>query len=261
MRVYAMDVSPDDSYFVVTAGSGGDLPPTSDTAMAFPVGGGEGVQPLWISRHFDSVYSVAITEKAVYLGGHFSWQPSPTAPDPYPGLQNVGYGTGQGLSGYGLGDEVVKVFHLGAVDPKTGKSLGGWDPESNSFTGDKAMLATPAGLFVGGDGMLEGRAAGRPGRVLRPRPAARGDPGRHHDRQPHRGADHPRRPALHDLRHGGRAVGRQEGPARDLRPHGQEVPAAGPGHLRHRQADRRDAGRPGCDDDHLDRHPADRAAR
>ncbi len=155
-RIYSGDVSPDDSYFVVTAGSGGDFPPTSDTAMAFPVNGGEGVQPLWVSRHFDSVYSVAITEKAVYLGGHFSWQPSPTAPDPYPGLQNVGYGTGQGLSGYGLGDEVVKVFHLGAVDPRTGKSLGGWDPESNSFTGDKAMLATPAGLFVGGDGLLKG---------------------------------------------------------------------------------------------------------
>ncbi len=177
MRVYAMDVSPDDSYFVVTAGSGGDFPPTSDTAMAFPVAGGEGVQPLWISRHFDSVYSVAITEQAVYLGGHFSWQPSPTAPDPYPGLQNVGYGTGQGLSGYGLGDEVVKVFHLGAVDPKTGKSLGGWDPESNSFTGDKALLATPAGLFDGGDGMLKGGK--RVGRVaffdLKQLPAATPD--------------------------------------------------------------------------------------
>src|SRR5205823_2703554 len=103
------------------------------------------------------VYSVAITEKAVYLGGHFSWQPSPTAPDPYPGLPNVGYGTGQGLSGYGLGDEVVKVVgHLGAVDPLTGKSLGAWDPGSNSFEGDKAMLATPRGLFVGGDGMIKG---------------------------------------------------------------------------------------------------------
>jgi hypothetical protein len=156
-HIYAGDVSPDGSYLVVTAGSGGDVPPTSDTAMAFPVNGGEGVQPLWVSRHFDSVYSVAITESAVYLGGHFSWQPSPTAPDPYPGLPNVGYGTGQGLSGYGLGDEVVKVVgHLGAVDPKTGKSLGAWDPGSNSFAGDKAMLATPRGLFVGGDGMIKG---------------------------------------------------------------------------------------------------------
>ena len=99
----------------------------------------------------------AITESAVYLGGHFSWQPSPTAPDPYPGLPNVGYGTGQGLSGYGLGDEVVKVVgHLGAVDPKTGEAMGAWDPGSNSFAGDKAMLATPRGLFVGGDGMIKG---------------------------------------------------------------------------------------------------------
>ena len=44
------------------------------------------VQPDWISRHFDSTYSVAITEQAVYLGGHFGFIERPTADDPYPGL-------------------------------------------------------------------------------------------------------------------------------------------------------------------------------
>jgi len=158
-RIYAGDIAPDDSYFVVSSGSGGDAPPISDTAVAYPLNAASvqssDVQPLWIHRGFDSTYSVAITEKAVYIGGHFSWNESPTANQPWPGLDNVGYGTGQGLSGYGLGDQVVRRDHLGALDPKTGTALE-WDPGSNSFEGNKAMLAFRGGLLVGGDGMTQG---------------------------------------------------------------------------------------------------------
>ncbi|MFC8850521.1 MULTISPECIES: Ig-like domain-containing protein [unclassified Micromonospora] len=154
-RAFGGDIAPDDSYFVVTSGSGGDRPPINDTAMAFPVAGGDNVEPIWISRHFDSIYSVAVTEVAVYVGGHFSWQESPTANVPWPGLDNVGYGTGQGLSGYGLGDQVVRRDHLGALDPATGTALE-WNPGSSSYEGEKAMLATPRGLFVGGDGNTKG---------------------------------------------------------------------------------------------------------
>jgi PKD repeat protein len=154
-RVYAGDIAPNDQYFVVTSGSGGDRPPINDTAVAFPIAGNDNVQPLWVSRHFDSVYSVAITERAVYVGGHFSFQESPTAPDPWPGLDNVGYGTGQGLAGYGLGDAVVRRDHIGALNPADGKALE-WNPGSNSFEGNKAMEATARGLFVGGDGMYQG---------------------------------------------------------------------------------------------------------
>jgi hypothetical protein len=154
-RVFAGDIAPNDQYFVVTSGSGGDRPPINDTAMAFPVDGGDNVEPLWVSRMFDSVYSVAITEVAVYVGGHFSWQESPTANQPWPGLDNVGYGTGQGLSGYGLGDQVVRRDHIGALNPTDGTALE-WNPGSTSFEGEKAMLATSRGLFVGGDGNTKG---------------------------------------------------------------------------------------------------------
>ena len=154
-RVYAGDIAPNDQYFVVGSGSGGDRPPINDTAVAFPVAGNDNVQPLWVSRHFDSVYSVAITERAVYVGGHFGFQESPTAPDPWPGLDDVGYGTGQGLAGYGLGDAVVRRDHIGALNPADGKALE-WSPGSNSFEGNKAMEATARGLFVGGDGMYQG---------------------------------------------------------------------------------------------------------
>ncbi|MGC4888808.1 Ig-like domain-containing protein [Micromonospora sp. DT227] len=154
-RVFAGDIAPDDSYFVVTSGSGGDRPPINDTAIAYSLTGNDHVEPLWISRHFDSIYSVAITETAVYVGGHFSWQESPTSNVPWPGLDNVGYGTGQGLSGYGLGDQVVRRDHLGALDPLTGTALE-WNPGSNSYEGEKAMLATARGLLVGGDGNVKG---------------------------------------------------------------------------------------------------------
>jgi large repetitive protein len=154
-RIYGADIAPNDQYFVVTSGSGGDAPPISDTAVAFPVAGADNVQPKWVARCFDSVYSVAITEQAVYIGGHFSWNESPTANQPWPGLNNVGYGTGQGLSGYGLGDQVVGRYHLGALDPATGTALE-WGPISDSFEGNKAMEATPRGLLVGGDGMYQG---------------------------------------------------------------------------------------------------------
>ncbi|KRF04711.1 hypothetical protein ASG88_21115 [Nocardioides sp. Soil777] len=167
-RIYGADIAPDDSYFVVTSGSGGDAPPISDTAIRYPLTAdslvNSDVQPSWISRHFDSIYSVAITEVAVYVGGHFGFVESPSANDPWPGLDNVGYGTGQGLGGYGLGDQVVRRDHIAALSTTTGKSLE-WNPTggSNSFEGDKAMEATPRGLFIGGDGMFKGGV--RTGRV------------------------------------------------------------------------------------------------
>ncbi|MFC6287607.1 PKD domain-containing protein [Nocardioides sp. GCM10027113] len=162
-RIYPGDISPDDSYFVVGSGGGGDRPPINDTGIAFPIDAvGPDVQPLWISRAFDSIYSIAITEVAVYIGGHMQWAESPTAPDPWPGLDNVGYGTGQGLSAYALGDTVVRRDHLAALTPEDGFAME-WHPGSNSFEGNKAMIATPHGLITGGDA---GRQGGEPvGRV------------------------------------------------------------------------------------------------
>jgi len=158
MRGYAADISPDDSYFVVTSGSGGDRPPINDTAVAFSLNGGAGMQPLWVTRDFDSTYSVAITEKAVYIGGHFSATESPTASDPWPGLTTTGYGTGQGPGGLGpyvLGDEVVRRSELAALDPATGHALE-WNPGANANEGVKALEATSRGLLYGGDSTTVG---------------------------------------------------------------------------------------------------------
>ncbi|MFV0460136.1 MAG: PKD domain-containing protein [Actinomycetales bacterium] len=161
-RVYALDVSPDGSYFAVGSGSGGDRPPLNDTVLAFDVAGGDNMQPKWIARFFDSVYSIGISEQAVYVGGHLGFAESQTSSDPFPGLPDVGYGTGQGLGAYALGDEVVRREHVAALDPSNGKALE-WNPGSNSFEGNKAMKATARGLFTGGDGNIQGGV--RTGRV------------------------------------------------------------------------------------------------
>ena len=187
-RIYGADIAPDDSYFVVTSGSGGDAPPISDTVVAYPLNAtslqDSDVQPLWISRHFDSIYSAAITEQAVYVGGHFGFIESPeSCPSEvcYPGLENVGYGTGQGLSGYGLGDAVVRRDHLAAISPDHRSSarvvLGLQLVRGRQGHGGHA--AWPAGRWRR---HVQGRHPHRTGRVLRLQ--LRDVPGagaRHHD--------------------------------------------------------------------------------
>ncbi len=158
---------PTTQYFVVTSGSGGDRPADQRHRGRLPVDRRTTTsQPLWISR--------ALRQRL--LGGHhragrlhrrpLQFDESPTAPDPWPGLDNVGYGTGQGLSGYGLGDAVVRRDHLGALDPADGKALE-WNPGSNSFEGNKAMVATAARPVRRRRRHVPGRRAHRPGRVLR----------------------------------------------------------------------------------------------
>jgi large repetitive protein len=154
-RIYAGDIAPNGEYFVVGSGSGGDRPPINDTAVAFSFEGSDFVEPLWVSRMFDSVYSLAISEVGIYAGGHMNWAESPTARDPWPGLDDQGYGTGQGLSGYGLGDDVLRRDHVAAISPSVGKAIS-WNPGSNSFEGNKAMLVHPRGLVTGGDATTQG---------------------------------------------------------------------------------------------------------
>ena len=149
-RIYGADIAPDDSYFVVTSGSGGDAPPISDTAWRTRSTPPPSRTPT-CSRCGTPDTSTASTRwrsprSAVYVGGHFGFIESPeSCPTEacYPGLENVGYGTGQGLAGYGLGDAVVRRDHLAAITPTTGRALE-WYSVSNSFEGDKAMEATPA---------------------------------------------------------------------------------------------------------------------
>ena len=232
-RIYAGAIAPNDQYFVVSSGSGGDRPPISDTAVAYPIAGGDNVQPLWISRCFDSAYSVAISEKAVYLGGHFNYQESPTAPDPWPGLDNVGYGRGQGLAGYGLGDAIVIRDHIGAHRPADGKALEG-DPGSNSFEGNKAMLVTPRGVIAGGDATTQGgvnvAASRSTTSTASPRWVRRDD-----DRQPDPRTRGGGRRGICGGRHSDRGQWRATCPARGARARRRALPPGRPDHVGRRR--------------------------
>lgn len=156
LRISDAAISPDGSYFVVVA-SGGDRPPTNDSAVKFSTAGGAGVTADWVSRHFDSIYSVDVSDTAVYVGGHFQYQEAPGSTNPFPGDPNENYGFGQGLGPAVLGDEVVRREQVGALDPSTGKSMN-WSPGANGFHGVTAVRVIERGLLIGHDGTLIGGA-------------------------------------------------------------------------------------------------------
>jgi trimeric autotransporter adhesin len=145
-------VSPDGTYFVVVH-SGGDQPLSGrDAAVRFPVAGGAGVEPDWISRHFDSMFAVGISDKAVFVGGHFQYQEAPGSPEPFPGDPNINYGAGTAGQGAAqLGNQVVARQQIGALDPETGKSFN-WNPGADAAIGVESLVVIDRGLLVGQDG-------------------------------------------------------------------------------------------------------------
>ncbi|NNE74810.1 MAG: hypothetical protein HKN26_14180 [Acidimicrobiales bacterium] len=165
------DISPDGTYFVIVQ-AGHDGPPVCDTAIRFPIDvpvGEEGdVQPDWVSRHFDSVYSVAVTDTAVYTGGHFRAVPSATAPDPWPGDADTRYNIDNAADAAELGDDIVLRDQIAAINPLDGKALD-WESKTNGFQGTLDLTVTDSGLLVGHDGWTIGNfSIGRHGLLALP---------------------------------------------------------------------------------------------
>ena len=157
VSVRDLDIAPSGAYFVVTT-KGDDHPPCGDTAVAFPLAGDGAVEPLWVARMFDSVYSVAISDVAVYIGGHFRYAEAPGSLEPWPGESNIIY-RDPSL----LGDQVVRVHQLAALDPQTGKALP-WDPGTDAFEATFDLDLIDRGLLLAMDGsrvnqVLTGRSA------------------------------------------------------------------------------------------------------
>ncbi|MEV0895726.1 delta-60 repeat domain-containing protein [Actinoplanes sp. NPDC049802] len=127
--------SPDGSYIVVAAtGRASSAQKLCDSASRFEVRGSGRHNPTWVQRTGgDSLYAVAITGPAVYLGGHQRWFDNP-------------YGT----DGNGPGPGAVSRPGIGAVSPNTGKALE-WNPTRSRGVGVRAFLVTANGLLVGSD--------------------------------------------------------------------------------------------------------------
>ncbi|NNE75258.1 MAG: hypothetical protein HKN26_16450, partial [Acidimicrobiales bacterium] len=140
------DISPDGTYFAMSTIIG-DINPWHDMTMAFPIAGGPDTPPLWTHRMRDSVYSVAVSNNAVYAGGHFcriNIGPGPTNPD---GRDDKTC-SGSGFNG-------AWRWQLAALDPADGTPLD-WDPGSNSGHGVVALTVTDRGLLIGHDGSFAG---------------------------------------------------------------------------------------------------------
>ena len=135
-----VDFSPDGTYFVIVATGG----PTGtngvcDAAARFETANVSGsAEPTWINwTGGDTLYSVAVTGAAVYVGGHQRWLDNPLGND-------------------SAGPGAVSRPGIGAIDPVTGKALA-WNPTKSRNHGTTALFATPSGLWVGSDGTMFGR--------------------------------------------------------------------------------------------------------
>ncbi|MFC6288194.1 hypothetical protein ACFP3Q_14050 [Nocardioides sp. GCM10027113] len=145
--VRGVALSPDDRWFVVTTaggwGGGSRTGSLCDTASAWTTKG-RGRQPRWVAyTGADTVLGVAVTEAAVYVGGHFRWFNNPfRRAKPGPGA--------------------VPRQGIAALDPRNGLPLS-WNPGKQRGIGAEAVVATGRGLWVGSDTTLF--AAQRRGRI------------------------------------------------------------------------------------------------
>lgn len=131
--VRGLDFAPDGSYFaVVTTGGPAGAGKMCDTAARFETYTRGEVRATWVNHTGgDSLYSVAVTGAAVYVGGHQRWLDNPLGRD-------------------SAGPGAVQRPGIGAIHPRTGKALK-WNPTRERGIGVKAFLAHRGGLLVGSD--------------------------------------------------------------------------------------------------------------
>ncbi len=136
LQWYTRDVDwiPDGTGFVIVT-TGGGFPGTSklcDTVTRWRDVDASGQQPLWINYSGgDTFHSVAATDRAVFVSGHFRWLDNPAGKDT-------------------KGPGAVDRLGIGAIDPVTGKATA-WNP-SKSVEGGMGgfdLHFTARGLWVG----------------------------------------------------------------------------------------------------------------
>ncbi|MFC6079606.1 hypothetical protein [Sphaerisporangium aureirubrum] len=131
--VRGLDFSPDGQYFVVvTTGGAGGSRKLCDSAARFETAARGAARPTWVNHTGgDSLYSVAVTGAAVYVGGHQRWLDNPRGRD-------------------AAGPGAVARPGIGAIDPATGRALP-WNPTRDRGIGVKAFLVDKGGLLLGSD--------------------------------------------------------------------------------------------------------------
>ena len=148
-----LEISPD-SEFLVIVHQGHDRGVECDTAVKISLDG-NGVYD-WSSRIFDSVFSVGITNDAIYVGGHFRWLVTESAPSAFPGLNDgTPYNANPNLTttsfyrdlvapGY-----VVRTDQFGAITIDGGRAIESFNPGTNTQIGVLGITAVDRGLLIG----------------------------------------------------------------------------------------------------------------
>jgi hypothetical protein len=130
-----VEFSPDGSYFaVVTTGGAGDRNSVSlcDTLTRWSSSASGPATEVWKNcTGGDTLYSVSVTNAAIYVGGHQRW------------MDNCG-GRDNAVAGSVARDGVA------AVDPSSGRALP-WNPGRPRGVGAEELVATSAGLYIGSD--------------------------------------------------------------------------------------------------------------
>jgi hypothetical protein len=130
-----VDISPDGTYaaVVTTGGPGNGTAGLCDSTARWDLDRtGSAQTPYWADwTGGDTLLSVAVTNSAVYVGGHQRW------------LNNAGGRDSARPS-------AVSREGIGAIDPQSGVPLS-WNPGRTRGYGATALVATPEGLLVGSD--------------------------------------------------------------------------------------------------------------
>ncbi len=153
-----MAISPDDS-FIVVGGQGADNPPNCDSVLRYPTAGNGAVPFDWSARMYSSVFSLAVSDVAVYVGGHFCAAPLNGAPPG--GVTSTWAGTANGCDvndplnpvNPSVKDPNGAVFRrqLAALNPSNAQALA-WDPGSTNDVGVFDLTLIERGLLMGSDG-------------------------------------------------------------------------------------------------------------
>lgn len=133
-----VDISADGSWFVVVT-TGGRARPLCDAVARFELDRtGQNIKPSWIDfSGGDTFTGVAVTDAAVYVGGHQRWMNNP-------------FHTDTGITATpGIGS--VPRPGIAALDPVNGLPLS-WNPGRDPRgLGVFTFVATPEGLWIGSD--------------------------------------------------------------------------------------------------------------